>query len=502
MDALPQALYRAAQVRELDRLAIEDYGIAGTALMERAGAAVFAAMRSRWPQAERVAVLCGTGNNGGDGFVVARLAHEAGMAVDVWLVGESGRLRDSALESCEHLRHSGLRPMPYDGQGLQNCDLVVDALLGTGLDREVSGSWRAAITAINASGCAVISIDIPSGLHADSGAMLGLAVRAWLTVSFIGLKQGLLTAWGPDCCGQVVFDDLAVPAEVFTHLSPAAVRISDTAMAGLLLPRQRNAHKGCYGHLLVVGGDRGMPGAARLAGEAAARCGAGLVSIATRPEHAPVLSGARPELMAHGVWGRRGLNELLPTATVVAVGPGLGKRCWARELLSVLLAEDRLMVVDADALNLLAEAPQRRARWILTPHPGEAARLLGVSTTEIQTDRFQAVVAIQRRYGGVCVLKGVGSLIADGVQPVAVCSAGNPGMASGGMGDVLTGVIAGLLAQGLSPQDAARLGVCLHAAAGDRAAAAGERGLLAGDLMPWLQRLVNPEKVAAGTDLE
>jgi len=274
-------------------------------------------------------------------------------------------------------------------------------------------------------------------------------------------------------------------------------------MAALPPSRQRNAHKGHYGHVLVVGGDRGMSGAARLAGEAAARSGAGLVSIATRPEHAAMLSVTRPELMAHGVWDEHGLRKLLAGATVVAAGPGLGKSLWARTLLSVLLAEDRPMVVDADALNLLAQAPLRREHWVLTPHPGEAARLLGVSIEAVQADRFRAVVAIQARYGGVCVLKGAGSLVFPGAQQaVALCSAGNPGMASGGMGDVLTGMIAGLLAQGLAPRVAARLGVYLHAAAGDQAAASGERGLLAGDLMPGLQRLVNTGQGAAGTDIE
>jgi len=273
----------------------------------------------------------------------------------------------------------------------------------------------------------------------------------------------------------------------------SATPLTDDMLRAWLPPRPRASHKGDYGHVLVVGGDHGMAGAVRLAGEAAARVGSGLVSVATRLDHAAVIAAARPELMCHGVECARDLCVLLQRASVVAIGPGLGQSAWARELLAALLQTHSPLVVDADALNLLAQEPTRRDHWILTPHPGEAARLLDMTTGQIQADRLYAVQALQQRYGGVCVLKGAGSLVCASGS-IAICEAGNPGMASGGMGDVLTGIIAGLLAQGLSLVDAACAGVYIHAKAGDRAAQEGERGLLASDLMPHLRQLVNPAR--------
>jgi NAD(P)H-hydrate epimerase len=247
--------------------------------------------------------------------------------------------------------------------------------------------------------------------------------------------------------------------------------------------------------VLIVGGDHGMPGALRLAGEAALRSGAGLVSLATRPAHAAGIPLTRPELMCHGVQQAAQLAPLLKRATVVAVGPGLGTGEWGRGLFGALLDSPLSLVVDADALNLLAREPLRRGNWILTPHPGEAARLLGIEVAEVEKDRFAAVRALSERYGGTVVLKGAGTLIHTEGHPVAVCDRGNPGMASGGMGDVLTGVIAALRAQGLDDAAAAEAGVWVHAAAGDRAAQEGERGLLAGDLMAALRAELNPHAV-------
>ncbi|MBI5461258.1 MAG: NAD(P)H-hydrate dehydratase [Gammaproteobacteria bacterium] len=281
-------------------------------------------------------------------------------------------------------------------------------------------------------------------------------------------------------------------ARVKTDVAEQPLQV-DAAWLRAVLPgaRARDAHKGDFGHVLVIGGQPGMSGAARLAGEAAARVGAGLVSIATHPQHAAVLNNGRPELMCHAVANAETLKPVLERASVLAVGPGLGQSDWARGLLATVWDTDVPMIVDADALNLLAQEPMRRDRWVLTPHPGEAARLLGCSTAEVQADRLAAVRHIQARYGGVAVLKGAGSLIADGSH-CRVCSAGNPGMASGGMGDVLTGVIAGLYAQGLSLTESAAAGVLLHALAADSAAQRdGERGLLASDLLPELRRWVN-----------
>ncbi len=492
MNTLPHQLYRARDVREMDRIAIEEFGIPGATLMSRAGAAGFVVLGMRWPQARSVAVVCGIGNNGGDGFVLARLAHTAGLKVVVFQVGDAARLHGDALAAAQFLKVVGVPIKQPDADSLTEFDVVIDALLGTGLDREVSGEWRAAIDAINRSGAPVLALDIPSGLHSDTGRILGAAVRAQATISFIGLKQGMFTAAGPDCCGAIEFDNLRLPSEVFSGITSPAVRLASQQMRSLLPSRSRSAHKGDYGHVLVIGGDHGMSGAVRLAAEAASRSGSGLTSVATRSAHAAFISSARPELMCHGVERTQDLHSLLQRTSVIAIGPGLGQSVWARELFAAVLESHLPLVVDADALNLLAREPATRDNWVLTPHPGEAARLLGCTTADIQMDRFQAVQELQQRYGGVCILKGAGTLICNVQEPIAVCDAGNPGMASGGMGDVLTGVIAGLLAQKLSLADAARAGVFIHAAAGDDAAAAGERGLLASDLMPHIRRLVNP----------
>lgn len=491
MPSLPHDLYTSSQVRELDRTAIERFGIPGDSLMQRAGRAAFDLLRVRWPEARQVCVVCGTGNNGGDGYVVARLALDAGLDVQVVQLGDTTRIAGDAKLARERYLEAGGREQAFE-DALPDADVIVDALLGTGLEREVAGPWRAAIELANARVAARLAIDTPSGLSSDTGRVLGAAMRADATISFIGLKRGLVTGDALDCVGDLYFDDLEVPAEVYSAVEPTARLLASSDLHQALPPRDRTSHKGAFGHVLVVGGDHGMGGAARMAAEAAARVGAGLTSVATRAVHVPAILAARPELMVRSVDGRSELEPLLERASVIAIGPGLGRSPWARDLLGRVLETDAPLVLDADALNLLAEEPIRRANWILTPHPGEAARLLESTTQGVQDDRFAAVEALVRRFGGVCVLKGAGTLV-HGEGRTTVCRPGNPGMASGGMGDVLTGVVAGLAAQGLELGRAAELGVYLHALAGDRAAAlGGERGLLATDLLPELRRLVNP----------
>lgn len=262
----------------------------------------------------------------------------------------------------------------------------------------------------------------------------------------------------------------------------------------LLKPRKRDAHKGDFGHVLVIGGDYGMPGAVRMAAEAAARTGAGLVTVATRPEHIATVTATRPELLCYGIRKARDLLPLQKRATVIILGPGLGQTAWSNQIFNFTLKFQQPKIIDADALNLLAQSPQQADNWILTPHPGEAARLLKCDTTTIQQGRLAAAQALHTLYKGVIVLKGAGTIIcADPLNP-GICHAGNPGMATGGMGDVLSGILGGLVAQGLSLQQASELGVCLHAVAGDMAAKNGERGLLASDLLPYLHKLVNSDK--------
>lgn len=480
------ALYRAEQIREVERVAIEDYDMPGMQMMRSAGQAAFEVLRERWPTARHLAIFCGAGNNGGDGYVVARLALQAGWQLDVLSVVDIENLRGDALQACRDYLAAGGVIEQFNGC-LPKADLIVDALLGTGLTRPVEGVFEGVIHAINATNGPVLAIDLPSGLHADTGQVMGVAVRAVVTITFIGLKAGLFTGQAADYRGEVIYADLDVPKVAFAGLPPFAELLSRST-----LPRRaRDAHKGCFGHLLLIGGNLGFSGAIRLAGEAALRAGAGLVSIATRPEHVVCLNLGRPELMCHGVEGAQSLRRLLEKATAVVIGPGLGQDDWAQSLFETLMANDKPCVVDADALNLLAQLPVHREQWLLTPHPGEAARLLGCKNAEISVDRYAAAQRLQNRYGGVCVLKGAGSIVADEVS-LGVATSGNPGMASGGMGDVLAGVCGALIAQGLNVAEAARLGVQVHGEAADALALEyGERGLLASDLFPLIRRLLN-----------
>lgn len=497
MNKLPFSLFRAQQVRELDRIAIEDFAIPGFTLMTCAGNAAFDLLQMRWPWAKKISVFCGVGNNAGDGYILARLARQAGLSVTVTQLGEVGLLKGDASAAYQAWLESGGRCEPYTEKRFQSispADVVVDALLGTGLKRPVEGDWRDAIAAMNRQRSPILAIDIPSGLDADTGDILGIAVKADATISFIGLKQGMFTGRGRDCCGSIFFDHLDVPLEAHLSVTPSSFRIQPAQVDDLLPKRAASFHKGDAGHVLVIGGDHGMAGAVRMAAEAAARVGAGLVSVASRTEHGPQIVASRPELMCHGVESPEQLSGCLSRASVVAIGPGLGQSEWSKSLLARVLETRLPMVVDADAINLLAQNPIQNEQWVLTPHPGEAARLLQTDTRSVQQDRFFAASQIVQRYGGVCVLKGSGSLVASANAPTRVCDLGNPGMASGGMGDVLTGVIAGLLAQGLSPEQAASAGVYIHAHAADLCASDGERGILATDLFCHLRKLVNPQR--------
>ena len=494
MSSLPVAVHTADQVRALDRHAIDDLQIPSYTLMTRAGEAALDALRSCWPSAQRIAVVCGPGNNGGDGYVLARLARE--QRLDVVAIGlhEPARLQGDARRAHDDFLAAGGTVGAWHANCLRGMDVVVDAIFGVGLSRAVAGAAAEAIAAINDSDAHVLSLDIPSGLHADSGEILGDAVRAERTVTFLGLKLGFYLGDGPNCVGVVMFDALELSPQALAHVEPSAVRIDEAAVAELLPPRRRTAHKGQSGSVLVIGGNIGMPGAARMTGEAALRAGAGLVTIATRHENVAAIVGARPELMCRGITSADELTTLISRADVVALGPGLGQDEWAQTMFKTVLANDRRAVIDADALHLLAQSPHTNAHWILTPHPGEAARLLGKTAAEIQRDRLGAAREIASRYGGTVVLKGAGTLVVGEEGWPAICDRGNPGMASPGMGDVLTGVIAGIVAQSADLTAAARVGVLVHALAGDMAARRGERGLLATDLFAHLPTCVNPSQ--------
>jgi NAD(P)H-hydrate epimerase len=478
-------------MRALDRNAIEQAGIPGYTLMTRAATAAWTALRERWPAAGDIFVLCGGGNNGGDGYVLARLANAAGCRVRVLAVGDSSKVHGDAATAREAWLATGAACETLDDNTDFSADLIVDALLGTGFSGALAGDWQRVVQAANASTAPLVSLDIPSGLACDTGQAKGEVIRAALTVTFIGRKPGLYTGEGPACTGEIVFDDLGVPAEVYQQVTPNAVLDNGCRPNPFAIPRPRTAHKGHFGHVLVIGGDHGMNGAPRLAGEAALRSGAGRVSVATRTAHAAILAAACPELMCHGVERAADIKKLLAKASVVVIGPGLGQSDWARAMLSAVLESTCPQVLDADALNLLAAEPVERHNWILTPHSGEAARLLQSSVPAISADRMAAAQALQATFGGSVILKGAGTIVASGDDALPlICSAGNPGMATAGSGDVLAGIAGALLAQGLDRATAARAAVCLHAVAGDRATRAGERGRLARDLVAELPGLL------------
>ena len=479
-------LYTAAQSRALDRRAQDAQGLSGAELMRRAAATVAEWLQAEHAGAARIAVYAGAGNNAGDGYLVALRLHAAGRAVRVAQLRPGAELSGDARAAWEQARDAGVAMRAFDPAADPEADLAVDALLGTGLSRAPEGDWARAVARVNAAPAAV-AVDLPSGLSADTGRALGACVRARATVTFIGRKRGLYTADGPDCAGRVVFRSLGVDAD---NVSTDAELLDWERLRAELPHRARNTHKGDYGHVLVVGGAAGFQGAAALAGAGALRAGCGLVSVAQPPAAAPG-AAVFPELMCHAVADRAGLRPLLEAADAVAVGPGLGRGAWAREMLAAVLERRVPLVVDADALRLLAAEPQARADWILTPHPGEAGALLGSAVAAVQQDRFAAARGLAERYGGVAVLKGCGTLVAD-AGGIGVCVHGNPGLATAGTGDVLCGVIAGFCAQGHAAAAAARLGVCLHGAAGDRAAAAGAAGLAASDLLPGLRALNRP----------
>ena len=489
----PFPLYAPDQLRELEARGTADCGGDAFALMARAGQAAWRCLSRHWPTAARIVVACGPGNNGGDGYVLARHALEAGRDVRVLRLDAQAPATPLAQRACEEFAAAGGRIADFDG-GIGEAELVVDALFGIGLSRAPDEATSALVDAINAHPAPVLALDVPSGIDARSGHAPGVAVVADRTLQFIARHRGLRTGVALEHCGSLELAPLDIDEAAFAGIAPAAQACRADALPAFFPLRPHDSHKGRNGHVLCIGGDHGGGGAVLLAASAALRCGAGLASVATREMHvAPILS-ARPEAMAHALEDPAALPALLERAGVVAIGPGLGQGDWGRALLDAVLACDRPRVLDADALNLLAESGRRAgAGDVATPHPGEAARLLGVDTAQVQADRFAAAAALQARLGCTVVLKGAGSIVASASELPAVICAGNPGMAVGGMGDLLTGCIAALLAQGMPAREAAIAGALLHAAAGDAAARDdGERGLLPSDLLPWLRRLANP----------
>ncbi len=493
-------LYGAADCRALDRSAIDDFGIPGFELMQRAGRAAFRVLLDRWPGVRRLTVCCGKGNNAGDGYLVAGLAREIGLDVTLWQLGDPAELAGDAGLARDFAAERGVVPKAGPPDAFDG-DVVVDALLGTGIRGELKAPFGETARRINDSGLPVLAIDLPTGVDADTGAATRDAVRASVTVTFIGRKLGLYTGPGVSLAGRVVFDDLGVPAGVYRRVRGCPWWRYDTLPADCRLgPRDANVYKHALGHVVVVGGDHAMGGAPLMAAEAALRAGAGMVSVVTRPAHRPAILARRPEVMVVDGGDDAARRAVLDKARVLVVGPGLGDGDWGRSLLETALARPVPTVLDADGLNLFAaHGISAAGPLVVTPHVAEAARLLDRDVAAVQQDRPGAVRDLAERVRGVAVLKGAGTLIGAwrGAQPrlLGVCAQGNPGMASAGMGDVLSGVLGGLLGQGLGPEQAALAGVCLHGAAGDLAAGElGQRSLLATDLVGALVKILAGEE--------
>ncbi|MDX1539499.1 NAD(P)H-hydrate dehydratase [Arsukibacterium sp.] len=455
-----QPLYRADSIRQLEQRAITRLGSdGGFILMQRAAAALLELLQQRWPAPRNILVYAGAGNNGGDGYLLAALARARGYEVRLCRHGDHSKLGETAQQAADAAENAGV-PLVDDFAG---AELLVDALFGIGLNRPLDKATCQLIQSINDSSTPVLAIDIPSGISADSGAAMPVAVKATATISFIGLKAGLLMQDGLEHCGELWLSPLQLASEL-AGISPACCSLSGAEVNTLLPARPVNSHKGHFGHVLVIGGDYGFGGAAVMTAQAAVNCGAGKVSLYSRSEHISVMLSRQPEVMVSS----DDCGKLLNTASVIAIGPGLGAKSWGQALMAQALATDKPMLLDADALNFLAglgpEQQQRikRQNWVLTPHPGEAARLLNCSNKEIQQDRLAAVSQLQQRFGGVVLLKGAGTLICDQQGEISLLADANPALASGGMGDVLSGIIAALLAQGLSGRAACQLAAWLH----------------------------------------
>lgn len=485
-------LLTCSQIKQIEHRVFQS-GVSPETLMQEAADAAFKVLVAHWPECKQLQVVVGKGNNGGDACVLAQIAQKEGFHCTVYIPGDRSDLTEVTSKHLDDAVAAGAECLPMVDFEPVSGAICVDAMLGIGLEGDLPEHLLKAIELINTSGIPVLSIDVPSGVNADTGGITQEAVKATVTVTFIAHKIGLFTGEAVSYVGELVLDKLALPDDAYRGMNPVVTCLSEETAAAALPRRNKHAHKGDFGHTLVIGGDYGMGGAVRMAAEAAVRTGSGLVTVATRPEHVTIVSGSRPELMCHAVTQATDCERLLARATVAVLGPGLGQSEWGQSLYELVMDTSLPKVVDADALTLLANQPTHHDHWILTPHPGEAARLLGCTTEDVQNDRLGSARRLQSRYGGQVILKGAGTLICDDEQELFLCRYGNAGMASGGMGDILSGVLGGLIAQGVPMRLAAQAGVTLHALAADRVAARdGERGLLATDVMNEIRAFLNP----------
>jgi hydroxyethylthiazole kinase-like uncharacterized protein yjeF len=484
-------IYRTEEIRRIEAIAAAQAD--PPQLMERAGLAAAELARELAPSGKAVVVIAGPGNNGGDALVVARHLKSGWFKVDVMFTGDAAKLSDEAAAAYAAWQVSGggfIEELPR----AQDCGLVVDGLFGIGLQRELTGRYAELVSWMNSAACAVLALDVPSGLESDTGRVLGCAVRASHTITFIALKPGLLTLDGPDHSGTIHMATLGLDAP--TLAQPSGHVIGAEVLKTALPPRRQNTHKGDYGSVGIIGGADGMVGAALLAGRAALKLGAGRIYVGLTAEDRPAVDPLQAELMLNRAVEVVSLDHL----ACLAVGPGLGQSREAYALLASALGSQLPLVLDADALNLIAKHSAlgealtgRTEPTLLTPHPAEAARLLATSTSAVQRDRVAAALKLAEVYRCGAVLKGAGSICAWPDAHWAINTSGNPGMATAGMGDVLTGILAALLAQRVDPETALESGVYLHGAAADAAVASGigPVGLTASEVIDAARDLIN-----------
>lgn len=514
-------IYTRENVRELDFTAINKYKISGYDLMQKAAKAAFLNVLKKWPGQNKFFIFCGIGNNGGDGFVFSKLAKERGYNVKVILCGDESKIKGDAKKAYIDCKDSNIDilkikdELVFDEMKLKifakkNEDnilvgdlvenkkgVIVDALFGTGLNKKLDSFWIKIINFINEQQkYKKLSIDIPSGLNANTGITMGACINSDLTITFVGRKQGLYTGMARDYCKEIIFDDLGIPKEVYSEvLNSGELLDLDILKAKNLADISHCTNKNNFGHVLIVGGNLGMLGASILAAKSALRSGAGLVSVATRDEHASLIPINTPEIMSKGIEIEKikELSVLIDRANVILIGPGLGLDNWSRKIFSMVIdaVADKLLIIDADGLNLLSEMKYNNKNCIITPHVKEASRLLNITTDEINKDRFDCCKKLFEKYCATVILKGAGTIIYGEGQRFYITTAGNYGMATAGMGDVLSGVVAALCARGISLIEAAKLASHVHALAADKEIKNGKKGMIATDLLKWIRVLLN-----------
>ena len=499
-------LYTASETRKIDNLAIKEKGISGYSLMQMAAEFTLDVILREFSPVEELIIFCSKGKNSGDGFLLGSFAKEFGLEVTIVMSNTSNVIKGLSRKAFEEMKDAKVKIIStksVEKLKVSNKTVIVDALIGTGLKGNLRKNIKESILALNKLGVKlpVLSLDIPSGVNPDTGDADDIAVYADITATFVAQKRGCFTSVGKKFSGEIIYSDLEIPKNLFSKITSTSYVVDYENSISKAVYREQDAHKGHFGNVVIVGGDRGLGGAGLLSSRAAVYSGAGLTSLVTRPEHVSASLVSCPEVMVKGVDSGQDIEEHLVKPDVIAIGPGLGQSAWSEQMIQRVFWEaekrDVSVIMDADALNLLTKlklSSNLPKRLILTPHPGEAARLLNTSVAVIESNRFSAAAKIQKKFNATVVLKGSGTVIchkSGGTQKWGICDSGNPGMATGGMGDVLTGIIAGLLAQGLTLKEAAEAGVDIHAKAADQASLEfGEAGLTSSDVINELKYLL------------